>query len=285
MNKILVYVPTYGNTIKEESVDSVKSFSFTGKLDIEIYDGAKLGISGKPENLLAQQNRARQMTIDGDYDALVFVEHDMIPKSEFVQAAWESEKDVVYSPYLLRHGMYRLNTFQYIGDKNLGSSLTNHRLELDRAKKTGLWRISGVGWGCTLIRREVLEKIGFRKDKDNQYSDMLFSRDCLHANIKMYGLFGYESLHYAPEIDTWLEPYKHELGVIMKVIPLQTANVNIDGNSVSIVKDVPIDLPGKFVPDLVRAGYVVPESEMKVETKTVAKKRRVSKRKTIKPEN
>lgn len=277
MTGVLVYVPTYRDTARQETLDRAVSLQFEGRLAVEVCDGALLQTDqGKPANLLAQQHRARQMALDGGFDALLFVEHDMLVPADVAQAMFDTGKPVVYAPYLFRHGMYTLSTFQYVNDRNMGQSLGEYPAELAQARKAGLWRISGTGWGCTMVRREVLERITFHQG-DAEYSDIPFSRDCLHNGIAMFGLFTHPCLHYDPIEKLWLDPWKHRLGAIMKVEVLQSVNVNVGGQSVRLTAGETVDLPGKYVSDLVRAGYVKAQAqteEAPKATKTMATRRR-----------
>ena len=62
-----------------------------------------------------------------------------------------------------------INAFEHVGPHNLGSSLSLAPRLLERAERqaAGVVVVSGAGFGCTLIRRGVLERIPFRPDGDN----------------------------------------------------------------------------------------------------------------------
>src|SRR3972149_4864281 len=71
-----------------------------------------------------------------------------LPDPGAVQRMLDTPGDVVYAPYLLRHGWPVLSTWQYINDRNLGMSLSNYRDELERAVRQGGWRICGAEGEC-----------------------------------------------------------------------------------------------------------------------------------------
>jgi hypothetical protein len=207
-DRLLVYVPTYGSTARDETLAGCAALQFDGNLDLEIADGRELfGESPKPANLLAQQRRAWDMAIGGDYSALVFIEHDMMPLPWAAQSMWDMGKPVVYAPYAYRHGKHNINIMQYVNDKNIGMSLTNYPTELAKARKKRYYKCSGMSWGFTLIRREVLRKIRPRVDEQNKYTDLLFAKDCLRADIEQWSDLSLTSLHYEPQSEKWISPW------------------------------------------------------------------------------
>jgi hypothetical protein len=63
----------------------------------------------------------------------------------------------------------------------------------------------GVGFGCTLIRREVLEKVSFRIDHDKphsngeySHSDFYFALDCLECGFTSRVHLGCRCGHLSP---------------------------------------------------------------------------------------
>jgi hypothetical protein len=107
-----------------------------------------------------------------------------------IDTLWNDGADVVYGTYMFRHGWpLVVNALQYINGRNIGQSLTLHPDEHQQAKQAGRWRVSGVGLGCTLIRRSVLEQIDFEPDNDGQACDMPFARACVKAGIEQYARF------------------------------------------------------------------------------------------------
>lgn len=135
------------------------------------------------DNLLEKHNRARQIALDGNYEALFFVEADMIIPPNALKRMTEINGDVVYGLYCSRRGKHRWLAFSDIG-KVAGKSITNNRAYcLDnwgRAIET-----KGVGMGCTLIRRNVLETFPFSRNGACA-DDWYFALECQRRGFRQY---------------------------------------------------------------------------------------------------
>lgn len=204
MPNILIYTATYGDGPNAETVETVEAQTWRGGVAFEIsyHNPYEDGMA----NVLAQYQRARDMTLSGDYDALLTVEHDMrLPDKKTLTRLWQTDAGVVYAPYLLRHGLPSLNTWQHRHFKNLGHSLSLYPEELARYREAKTGQVSGVGFGCTLIRRAVLERIPFR-GAVGAACDIPFAVDCMHKRIVALGRFDVPCDHWNGE--RWLVPYQ-----------------------------------------------------------------------------
>lgn len=213
---------------------------------------------GDHRNVLHQYQQARERLLAGPYDALLTVEHDnLLPDSDAVQRLLDTPGDVIYAPYLLRHGMRVLNTWQYINDRNLGMSLSHYRDELRRAREAAVWRISGAGFGCTLIRRHVLEQIEFTgatpRDQ-NQCPDLRFAEDCLRNGFAAYGRFDAPVMHW--DGDTWLHPFQNRRNRMAKYTALESVNVIAAGRWMRLTAGETVDLSDEEAAELTRLGVI-----------------------------
>jgi hypothetical protein len=130
-------------------------------------------------NIAHNYNKARQWVLDNGYDALITVEADMVippdAVTKMVKAA--EDADVVYGLYVFKNatGWSAWTELDY----NHGRSLSK-----DKNIARSVWgktiEVAGVGNGCTLIKRNVLEKIAFRTDEENPgtHQDWWFAIDC-----------------------------------------------------------------------------------------------------------
>ena len=152
MTHLLIFTPTYADKLHPLTIRSVVNQQFDGRLTWEI---GRYNPHPEPgnANVLAQYQRAREIFLAGDYDALLTVEHDMVIPPLAAQRLWDTAAMVVYAPYMLRHGSHVLSTWQYKGDRNMGRSLSLFPMELAVLRWGGVGRGSGVGFGCTLLRR------------------------------------------------------------------------------------------------------------------------------------
>lgn len=205
MPNILVFTATYGDGPRPETVESVEA-QRTKRL-AWVHEVSWHNPSDDPmTNVLAQYTRARALVLEGDYDALLTVEHDMrLVERGTLQRLWDTDAGVVYAPYLLRHGLPSLNTWQHRHFKNLGHSLSLYPEELARYRAAKTGPVCGVGFGCTLIRRAVLERIAFR-GHESQACDIPFAQDCMRKQIAALGRFDTPCDHW--DGTKWLVPYQ-----------------------------------------------------------------------------
>ena len=279
MSSILVYVPTHDDAMMPETLESVHDQD-TSDYDVQIGLHNPDPRNDKRINLLAQQRRARTMTLDGGYDALVFVEHDMRIPTHAIRALYETDAPIAYGVYMLRHKSYKLNALQYVNERNLGESLGQHPKELRQAERAQQWKVSGIGFGCTLIRREVLRDLDFhRGPRDREpYADRQFATDALHAGYNQIARFDVKCDHWCPHDDMWLEIGKSMADNTVKVTALQDVVVSVNGASTAMVKGEEYEVPQSQVSDWVRAGFVSaampkPKATTKPARKATARKR------------
>lgn len=141
---------------------------------------------GAMANVLHQYQKGRDVFLASKHDAMLMVEHDnVLPDETAAQRLMDTDADVVYGLYLLRHGTHTLSAWKYENDWNIGMPLTRYPQEMRDARKAGTWRVSGVGFGATLIRRHVLEQIAFHGGGGDKVAapDMPFAQDALRAGF------------------------------------------------------------------------------------------------------
>lgn len=192
--RTLVYCPAgpagYG---WQESIRSIRALRGAEKVVIR----RSRSPGDKHADVLANYQYARQMLLAGDYDALLTVESDVIvpPDAlELLSAAMTEGVGVVYGLYCLRGS----NTHEWNlhrPDRPGGRFPMSHSF----SKKGhaphfwgGVHEVGGVGLGCTLIRRFVLERLDFRHDPTNpaMYCDYYLALDAFQAGIRQRGHCG-----------------------------------------------------------------------------------------------
>lgn len=267
MTRILVFTPTYGGLLRDETVKSIQALAFEGAVEWVVrednqYPGRDV------RNCLGQFAQGREMALAGDYDGLLLVEHDMIVPVDGLQRLWDSPADVVYGCYVFRHGMRVINLLQHTGTANIGQSLSLYPKELAAAAKRGWVEVSGAGFGCLLIRRAVLERVAFRS-VDGAAPDLPFAADCVGLGIRQIGRTDVRCGHVDSESGQTLWPFEGSDGMSVQVIALQTVNISDDGQAVRLVQGQGYSLGGQVASELARAGYVVIEVADGYETATV----------------
>lgn len=250
--RLLVYTPTTEDGPAAACVESVKGQRFNGDWEWVCDDADPFPVPDH-RNVLAKYRRAREMACRDGFDALVTVEHDMVLPSDALQKLADTVAPVVFGVYVLRHGSNVLNAWQYKGDRNLGMSLSLFPNELRILRRAGVGRVSGVGWGCTLIRRDVLERAPLTDGGgDCPAGDIPFALWCLRNKVEMLARFDVECGHI--EEGRVLMP--NEAINMTKVEALQRVNVLVGGASVALEPGGRYVLPDADAAELERAGYV-----------------------------
>lgn len=249
---LYVFTPTYDNLLRSETVRSIVAQQTNHWITWEIgrcnpYEGRDM------RNVLAQFSYAREQTLRGPYDAMLTVEHDMILPPYAVQRLCDTPAPVVYGTYMLRHGDPVLNAWRYEGTSGMGMSLERYPAELQRFRQAGVGRVSGCGFGCTLIRRQVLEDIPFRPGGSDQAPDMPFALDCVRKDILQLARFDVMCGHIHKgetlEISSDGTP-------TVKVTCVQPVNILVEGAGVSLAEGDEVALPVKQAQELAALGYV-----------------------------
>jgi len=261
--RLMIFTPTWLTEAGEEAIhpacrESIEALKIEGSIRWVVGRENPFPVPDH-RNVLHQYRSARALFLAGEEDALLTVEHDhALPDPGAVQRMLDTSGDVVYAPYLLRHGWPVLSTWQYINDRNLGMSLSNYRDELERAVSQVVWRICGAGFGCTLFRRRVLERIEFGPSAvSNPSPDLGFAEAALRARFVSYGRFDVPVYHYAR--GRWLDPFEE-----MKMttfVALQTVNVKTSVRFLRLIKGKAYELSQAEADELSRMGYIeLPEA-------------------------
>lgn len=255
MASVLIVTPTYSDAMSQETRDSVGALRFDGRREWAI-------LTENPfpppdiRNVVAQYQHARTLFLAGDYDALLTVEHDMIPPPDGLKQLWSLDVPVAYGVYLLRHGTKVLNALEYIGDRALGDSLSLRRAKLRAARASGAVRVSGIGFGFTLMRRAVVERFPFHDGRQTGSTapDLPFARDCVQNGVEQWAHFGVPCGHYSDGRILW--PLGGETGNMQNVIALQGVVISVNRQTMRLVTGGEYTLPGDDAAELARAGYV-----------------------------
>lgn len=178
---ILVFTPT--RRVWERSLRSIFRLAWDGPIhflftrDNPYATGEPEGpyrIPGYRDNILHNYVNGRKAFLAGDYDAMLTVEADMIVPEDALQKLAAVDADVAYGLYCWRHGRPLWNP--YIGE-------TNRSIALDPETARDAWgkviECRGVGLGCTLIHRHVLEALIFRGGSSTYSCDWYFAIDLL----------------------------------------------------------------------------------------------------------
>jgi hypothetical protein len=247
--KILVATPTFGTGPHPLTVEAIGALESAHTWEWRQYRHNPYPVPDG-RNVLAQYLAIRDDFLAGDWDALLTIEHDMVPPPHAIDALVETGAPVAYGVYLLRHGSHVLNTWEYVGTRNLGESLTLARY----GRVTGVRRVSGVGNGCTLIHRAVIERFPFHDGGyAGQSPDMPLSIDCVRADVLQVAHFDVLCGHVSEGRVLW--PYADEWTAPVRIVATQTLNASVNGHTKRLEAGQEYEVPQNDAIHLLRGGY------------------------------
>ncbi len=229
---ILVYTPMlrlYGRALQ-----SILRLEWPGRLDIMFDKGNNCPVDDlqkRFEYVTAKYNHGRTVTLAGDYAAMLQIEDDMIVPPDTLMRLWDTGADIAYGLYCWRHGDMRWSAYTEISDGH-GTSLSQNRAAAQAAWGKVI-DVQGIGSGCTLIRRHVLECLPFRKHRD-ACCDWGLAMDAQAAGFRQVCDLGVVCGHMTSEMDTrpafpitygkkgppriiWPDPDREGLGQLYRV--------------------------------------------------------------------
>jgi len=295
--KILLFCPTYkldnGElAIRNETLESISKIKVPEgvELEVEISTNNLKPITGirnvDHENTLHQYRYARQRILDGNYDYLFIIEHDMIIPGDAMVKMLATDADVVYGLYLFRCFKPILNACRYVNSKWPDMSLSNFPEIVKKAKEQGWIEVSGGGFGCILIRRKVLETFDMRRNEPagSPCPDMPFAADCLKHGFKQICRFDVICGHIKPNGDILIPFEKDEImsetmSESIKIYVIRNFVANIDGKSVPYKEGAIAEMPVEYANDYRRCGFITYAEEPAVK---IINKPKVKATKTVK---
>jgi len=170
--KILLIVPLYPRPpqVSERTIASLEAQDWNDGQVTVLPMPSQTGLSHY-DDLTWKHNKARQMVLADGYDALWSVEADMVVPPDALTKMLSVDADVVYGLYCSRRvGMWLC--FPTI-DGMHGTSIVADKIAARRAWGNVVTS-EGSGFGCTLIRRNVLEALEFRRDTNSAFADDWF---------------------------------------------------------------------------------------------------------------
>lgn len=139
------------------------------------------------------QNVIRDYFLKGNYTHLLLIESDLLPPPNIKDRLLAHNKAVVGCPYFIFTGQDTKLMIQEMS-QNKGSFGMFSALQLRSsflAMDGNLQQIHGMGFGCTMIARDILEHVKFRctpdaLTKNEAWSDSFFYDDMMRVGIPVY---------------------------------------------------------------------------------------------------
>jgi hypothetical protein len=140
--------------------------------------------------LLAWQTATERMRA-GDYTHLLTLEDDMVVPPDALTKLLALDVPVAYGLYVWRRKPYFWNAYRTMSMDNGASwSYDQAHTAAQMLINAAPVQTQGLGNGCTLIKREVLDICPWRLDLGRAAPDWWFANDCLAAGIAQWHHFG-----------------------------------------------------------------------------------------------
>jgi hypothetical protein len=195
--KILVYTPlhpAYG--IRKLSLESIMALKLAKGTLTFAFERSPMPLSRMDfHDILAKYLGARRMVLEGHYDALLTVEADVVVPELALERLIELNADVAYGLYCSRRIPHTWLIFTDVSEREATRLPRKYReLYFGSAVTT-----VGMGFGCTLIHRNALEKIPFRIQPSGCSCDWFFALDCQEQGLLQVTDLGVVCGHYLNE--------------------------------------------------------------------------------------
>jgi hypothetical protein len=183
MDRVLIYCPLNPNTpgVHNRTLESIFALEWDGQADIVFgkhdFQVMFTDQNVRNRNIRDKYNQAREIALDGNYDALFTIEADIISPPNALNRLTKVDADIAYGLYVSRHGKHPWLTMTNVTEQVRGSQGKGETWQEREAMWGRVVDTAGVGLGCTLIRRDVLEAIPFRVKDDWIANDWYFAID------------------------------------------------------------------------------------------------------------
>lgn len=180
--RILIFCPMYSGklAIRRATVESIFALDWDHRCDVVFgREDKQPAQQAMDENITQKYNDARTMAINGDYDAMLTVEADMVIPAITLQRLTRVSADVVYGLYVSRHSK------KWLVFDELTEAAGSYACDTEGFAKDAWGKVVesvGVGLGCTLIYKRALLDIPFRLD-GFMSCDWYFSLDCIEQGF------------------------------------------------------------------------------------------------------
>lgn len=135
----------------------------------------------KSESCYRKALDIRRVILSSDYDALFIVDDDTLIPPDTLERLVAHEADIAYALYIRRDKGHHWTASHYIGERELDPYGTR---DGDMQSAWGkVIEVAGVGTGCTLVHRHVLERIPFARRGIHGY-DFYLAVDAYRAGLR-----------------------------------------------------------------------------------------------------
>lgn len=184
---VLLFCPVHPyQGVYPETLSSIRALDRTGhSVTVHFEDDTHVDKSlGAYDQITQKFQIGRRLLLEAGFDALLTVEADNIVPPDALQKLAAIDADVAHGLYCNRHTPHRwlaaISTTE-------SRAITYSRNEpTAQAAWNQVVESQGIGFGCTLIHRRVLEAIEFRRRPGHPCAnDWTFAMDCIEQGFSM----------------------------------------------------------------------------------------------------
>jgi hypothetical protein len=197
--RVLVVTPLLRDAVTQRTalygrpLQSIFNLRWPGQLDHYLPNGGDSGRGN--DNVTRKYADARCVALEGDYDAMLCAESDMLVPADGLEKLAALDVQVAYGLYAMRH-----KELAWCAATEL-TEMKWRSLSADPDQARAVWGqvvdVKGVGLGFTLIRRDVFEAVPFRNWRGVS-NDWAFGCDCQGLGIRQVCHLGVVCGHFSP---------------------------------------------------------------------------------------
>lgn len=149
------------------------------------------------QNILYLYVRARELFLRGAWTHMLTLEDDILPPPDALPRLLGLGMPVAYSLYCWRRQGHPWSAYRVLFEDS-GESYIHELPQIARAaaRDGAALEVRGVGLGCTLIRRDVVEAVDFRIPPGRRFAcDWYFAWDVQRAGYRQACHFGVQAGH------------------------------------------------------------------------------------------
>lgn len=191
--KPYVLVATPHNRLEKETIQSLFVQTYTGHVDHHFTSRNENPVPG--QNIIAAYRRLQRVFLaDPAYTHLWIVENDLIVPPNALERLLAIGADLAYGTYCFRRGTPVVNVMH----RDTTDPLTGYP-DLWHAAWGQVVDCAGLGFGCTLIARHVLERFEMRSEFGGGDADTCLARDAKKAGLVQKADLGLACGHIRPD--------------------------------------------------------------------------------------
>lgn len=162
----MIGLPTAGACFHQKTVEALMNLKVPPSVFTKVIAG---------ESVEKARNYLVKIALEQGVTHLLFVDADNPPPQDTIEKFIKADKDIVCAPVLTRHAPYEPCVFEKeeIPDNELPGYKHINQIDISGGE---LVKVDACGMACTLIKREVLEKL-WEKYEGKPFA---FSRDSIN---------------------------------------------------------------------------------------------------------